>query len=137
MVLGAGHGAHDADAIFGALALKISVYEHDGFDSGAARWKEWRLPWHPPGRSYERRKVGSGWQGFKQIVPVADGGMVAVTEDGRLLYYLHKGYTIVPTGHELAKGRFEEHWDGPIEIGTGWQSFVRTFAVLPAIPDVR
>ena len=83
------------------------------FDAG------WRLLWYKQ-NGYETgerswtgpRQVGSGWGDFKQIIPMGDGIVYALRQDGKLIWYKHIGYE---TG--------ERSWSEPREVGSGWDSF--------------
>ncbi len=67
--------------------------------------------------------VGTGWNGFRQLVAVADGVMYGVKPDGSLHWYRHLGY-------RSGLGLYDQgSWDdtnGGKEIGTGW-NFAQLF----------
>jgi outer membrane protein assembly factor BamB len=46
-----------------------------------------------------------------------EGVMYAITSDGTLVWYRHRGY--LDGTHE---------WDGPKNVGTGWSDFTRVFS---------
>ena len=81
------------------------------------------------------RTLATGWQNFRQIVPAGDGVILAITEDGKLLWYRHY-FQSNGTG---SLRRVKEHWEGPVEIGSGWQGFKKVIALLPVAtaPIVR
>jgi hypothetical protein len=67
------------------------------------------------------KTVGTGWQNFRDIIPaamanvtpnVAGASFYAVTTDGALLWYRHDGFV-----------NGETRWKGPVNVGSGWQSF--------------
>ncbi|MEP7147542.1 MAG: tachylectin-related carbohydrate-binding protein [Acidobacteriota bacterium] len=81
-----------------------------------------------------------GWQNFRQIVPAGDGVILAIKADGKLLWYRHRE---APATRQAdpgyrSLGRVGE-WEGPVEIGSGWQGFKKVIALLPAAsaPVVR
>jgi len=111
-------------------------YRHDGYATGDSKWSG-------------PLKVGSGWQNFRAIIPVGDGIILGVTDDGRMLWYKHKDYltgtsnpgVMRPSGPgvkgQVAAGATVSgtaHWEGPVQIGTGWQGFRKVTAILPATP---
>ena len=82
---------------------------------------------------YPAKQVGSGWV-FQQIIPAgqdASGGdvILAIQADGKLLWYK---YGAEP--RKVAFARVKMRWEGPVEIGSGWQDFGKVVALLPA-PD--
>src|SRR5207249_4681458 len=77
-----------------------------GFEIGAKSWEPARV-------------VGTGWNQFRQIIPSSDGVILAIRPDGKLLWYKDHGL-VRPT---VAFGRVRQVWEGPVEIGSGWQDF--------------
>lgn len=71
------------------------------------------------------RVVGTGWQSFTDVFPAWYGatpggfglGLFALTRDGVLKWYRHDGF---------ADGSVK--WAGPVDVGTGWNSFQKVFA---------
>lgn len=98
----------------------LLLYQQKDFENGARDW-------------YPARTVGSGWNHFQQIIPAGDGVILAIQPDGRLLWYKHLGL-IVPK-----LGRVHEGWEGPVQIGSGWQDFGKVVALIPesTLPIVR
>ena len=83
------------------------------------------------------REVGpGGWHEYRQIVPAGDGVILGIKNDGTLVW--HRRSFIKPA---IAIGRVKEQWEGPLEIGTGWQGFLKVMALIPAsaaaLPVVR
>ncbi len=99
----------------------LLFYQHIGWATGERSWSE-------------PRQVGTGWANFRQIIPAGGGVILAITLDGRVLWYKHLGLT-----RAVAFARFKETWEGPVEIGSGWQGFRKVFALLPvaSAPVVR
>jgi hypothetical protein len=120
-VFSMGDGRIYAVTLEGSLLL----YTHYGHADGRAKWSE-------------PRQVGTGWQNFAHIVPVGGGALIAITKDGRALSYRHRDSgRAIPTG-PMGKARVQDEWEGPTEIGNGWQGFTKVFALLPAdAPVVR
>lgn len=103
----------------------LLLYEHTGYKTGAATWAA-------------TRTVGSGWATFQQIVPSGDGVILAVRPDGALLWYKHLGK--LPAGSSpTAAARLTEAWEGPVQIGSGWQDFGKVIALIPeaGAPNAR
>jgi hypothetical protein len=92
---------------------RLSLYQHDGYATGEAKWQKDRV-------------VGTGWNGFQQIIPSSDGVILAILPDGKLLWYKHLGF-IAP--NRIA--RLKETWEGPVQIGSGWQDFGKVIALIP------
>jgi hypothetical protein len=62
-----------------------------------------------------------------QVVPVGDGITVAARPDGKLFWYKHTDYE-TGTSLETSGGGNQKfgiaqsaHWEGPVQIGQGWQ----------------
>jgi hypothetical protein len=72
-------------------------------DSGAAAWQG-------------PKKVGTGWQSFKDVIPAGGNSFYALTYDGKLLWYRHDGFN---------DGSFT--WPPAVEVGSGW-NFARIFS---------
>ncbi len=129
-VIGTGWGRAEVKDVFstgkGAIYVvkpdgRLVLYQHSGFDSGASSW------------GAERTVGSSGWQYFRQIVPVGDGVMLAIQEDGKMLWYKDKGLVRVAAPKGVAvRTAWKEDWEGPVQIGTGWQSFGKVVAIIPA-----
>ena len=104
----------------------LLLYKHTGYGSGANTWGA-------------TRTVGAGWNAFRQVVPVGDGVMLAVKDDGKLLWYKHHGRVLAGGASSLSRVRYTEKWEGPVEIGSGWHSYGKVVAIIPATsgPIVR
>jgi hypothetical protein len=111
-------------------------YRHDGYATGDAKWTG-------------PLTVGSGWQNFRAIIPTGDGIILAITEDGKFLWYKHTDYLtgtsvtgVMRASGPGVKGRVVAgatvsgiaHWEGPVQIGTGWQGFRQVIALNPSAP---
>ena len=77
------------------------------------------------------RVVGSAWNQFQQIIPVGDGVILVFRPDGKLRWYKDRGLT-----SPNAITRLKQTWDGPVELGSGWQDFSKVFALMPSPPPV-
>lgn len=99
---------------------KLLRYQHQGYATGAPTWSA-------------PRTVGSGWSTFRQVIPVGGGVLLAITPEGKLLWYRF-------LGDERGTGPLgpvaQDNWEGPVEIGSGWQGFRKVIALLPATPVV-
>ncbi len=60
--------------------------------------------------------VGTGWNGFKDVIAAGGNRFYALTQDDKLIWYQHNGFNT---------GTFD--WNGGIEVGHGW-TFKRIFA---------
>lgn len=87
----------------------LLLYQQIGWQTGERSWQE-------------PRQVGTGWGDFKQVFAGGEGVIYAVTQEGKLLWYKHLGPTPV------AFRRIKERWEGPVEVGTGWQNFKTIFS---------
>lgn len=112
-VFSTGNGAVYAVLPNGTLLL----YQQKDFENGAKSW-------------YPARTVGSAWNQFQQIVPAGDGVILAIRPDGTLLWYKHLGLT---APNRIA--RLKETWEGPVQIGSGWQDFGKVIALIPDPPS--
>ncbi len=88
-------------------------YQHNGYLTGESNWGV-------------ARTVGLGWQNFRQVVPAANGVLLAIKPDGKMMWYKHLGPAL--TGDRILR---TERWQGPIEIGSGWQNFKKVVVLLP------
>ncbi len=115
-------------------------YRHDGYATGDSKWTG-------------PLTVGSGWQNFSAIIPVGDGIILAINNDGKMLWYKHTDYATGTSGsgdvrsagglstsaaaaRAAAGARVSgtPHWEGPTEIGSGWQGFQKVIALIPSTP---
>jgi hypothetical protein len=108
-VFSTGKGAVYAVKPDGTLLL----YQQKDFDNGAKNW-------------YPARTIASFWNTFQQIIPVGDGVILAIQPDGKLFWYKHLGL-VQPN----RISRIREGWEGPIQIGAGWQDFAKVIALMP------
>lgn len=108
---------------------QLLFYQHDGYVTGEARWQKERV-------------IGTGWNGFRQIIPSNDGVILAIRPEGELLWYKHLGYRYHTTNIVNQKDELEENlvmkeaWEGPVQIGSGWQDFGKVIAWIPDPPAV-
>jgi hypothetical protein len=68
------------------------------------------------------KAVGVGWQSFRQVFSGGDGVIYGIKQDGTLQWYRHNGFT---TGAGLDT---PGAWEGPVDVGVGWQGFTHVFA---------
>jgi Tachylectin/Trypsin len=94
----------------------LMYYHQVGYATGQRSW-------------LKERVLATGWQNFRQIIPAGDGVILAITQDGKLLWYRHYFKAAAP----VSFARIKEHWEGPIEIGSGWRGFKKVFALLPVV----
>jgi hypothetical protein len=96
-------------------------YRHDGVTNGAVAWGG-------------PHSVGSGWNVFRDILPAGDGIVVGIRPDGHMFWYRHTdwetGVTLVPGKNKWALSS-SAHWEGPFQIGSGWQGYSEVTALLP------
>jgi hypothetical protein len=62
-----------------------------------------------------------------------------VTTHSKLLSYKDHGPERVIAASRSARAQFKEKWEGPFEIGLGWQGFKKVIALLrvASVPIVR
>jgi hypothetical protein len=98
-------------------------YRHRGFATGATSWSGPYV-------------VGSAWNMFRDVLPVGDGIVVAVKPDGDLFWYKHTDFEtgVSPSKSGNSGITLSAHWEGPSQIGNGWQGYWALFALLPATP---
>ena len=62
-----------------------------------------------------------------------------VTTHSKLLSYKDHGPERVGAASRSARARFKEKWEGPFEIGSGWQGSKKVIALLrvATVPVVR
>lgn len=129
-----GSGWQDFKEIFSMGQGKVYAVKPDG-----TLMFYQQIGWQTGERSWEAaRQVGTGWADFRQIVPVGDGVILAIKNDGKLLWYKDLGLERVASAPQT-RSRFKEKWEGPVEIGSGWQGFKKIIALLPvaSAPVVR
>jgi|GEM_PF-3207498 len=72
--------------------------------------------------------IGTGWEQFKDVMPAGKGSIYALTADGTLKWYRNDTpWNIV--GGEPGSPKLQ----GPIDIGNGWQTFIR---IVPAADGI-
>lgn len=62
------------------------------------------------------KKVGTGWNSFKEVIPAGGNSLYALTNDGKLMWYRHDGFM---DGSDA--------WRPAVEVGSGW-TFSRIFS---------
>lgn len=94
-------------------------YQHSGYLTGANTWSG-------------PRTIGGGWDQYLKVVPVGGDVVLAVRTDGRLFWYklARAGLTVGD-----ASGRIQ-NFEGPVEVGTGWEIFRNVIGLMPADASV-
>jgi len=82
-----------------------------------------------PGAWEGPKNVGRGWGEVAQVFSPGDGIIYAVMPDGTLRWYRHVGYL---DGWGLDR---PGAWEGPKEVGRGWSSLSKIFALQPGRVD--
>jgi hypothetical protein len=98
----------------------LKWYRHNGSRNGAGL--------DVPGAWQGAKDVGTGWQNFKQVFPGGGDIIYAIANDGTLKWYEHKGFN---SGDGL---NVPGAWEGPKDVGTGWQNFMSVFSLIPSTP---
>ena len=98
-------------------------YRHNGFSKGDGI--DVAGAWEGP------KKVGKGWQNFKQVFSMGYGVIYAIQNDGALLWYRHNGFS---SGDGLDVGGA---WQGPKQVGNGWQHFKDVFGLFRSANYLR
>jgi hypothetical protein len=109
-------------------------YQHLGYLDGTPNWKEytnWLVAGAQPSQ-YE--EIGTGWNGFREVVAAGDGVIYAFTLDGRILWYRYgkprpSAHPIDFPGVVTLRG---EHWEGPVEIKRSLPGFRSMFSLMNA-----
>jgi len=96
----------------------LKWYKNNGFTEGSVNWLG-PIDVTPSQPSRLGQRLGSpvDFRNFKQVFSGGEGVMYAITSDGTLVWYRHRGY--LDGTHE---------WDGPKNVGTGWSDFTRVFS---------
>lgn len=97
---------------------RLRWYRHNGYQTGDGL--------ETPGAWEGPKEVGRGWADFRSVFSSSDGIIYAVTQDGKLVWYKHKGYQ---EGSGLDS---PGAWEGPREVSHDWGDFVQVFALLPS-----
>jgi Tachylectin len=107
-----------ADGILYAINSNgtLKWYRHNGYMDGSMNWSG-PIDVTPNQRSPFGPRFDLDWGNFKQVFSGGEGVMYAITNDGTLVWYHHRGYL---TG--------TREWDGPRNVGTGWADFTRVFS---------
>lgn len=89
---------------------------------GTLKWYRYgSTPWEGP------KDVGSRWGNFKTVFSTGEGIIYAITPEGKLLWYKHNFYKY-GVGSEGQGSGGQTAWEGPKEVGRGWQNFQHVFA---------
>ena len=75
---------------------------------------------------YAPERIGVGWGNFQQIVPAGNDVILAIKNDGQMLWYRR---SIEPKKSSLARTKMR--WEGPVPLGTNWQGFGKVIALIP------
>jgi hypothetical protein len=98
-----------ANIIYGIKADgTLEWRQHQGLRRGSDQWGDTKI-------------VGRGWGDFNQVFSGGGGIIYAITQEGKLLWYKHNGY-LDGTGVGSPGA-----WEGPKEVGSGWNSFKQVF----------
>lgn len=90
-------------------------YRYDGNgESNRAGNSNWRANSGNP--------IGNGWKNFSHILGAGDGVILAIREDGDLLWYKYEG-----NGESNRAGNQRWHANSGNTIGNGWQNFRHVF----------
>ena len=96
-----------ADPIFAISGDgRMFYYRFSGMADGSNTW------------AVEQRVIGTGWNGFSQVLSGGSGAVYGITPDGRMLFYRFDG---------MADGSNTWAVEQRV-IGTGWHGFSRVFA---------
>jgi hypothetical protein len=80
-----------------------------------------------PGSWEGPKDVGRGWD-VKHVFSKCDGIIYAIGTDGILKWFRHNGFK---TGAGLD---VPGSWEGPKDVGRGWQDFISVFSLIPSTP---
>lgn len=98
-------------------------WRHSGHGDGSSLWDNF------PGGQY--RQIGEGWGHFAKVFASKKNIIYAVDPAGKLYWYR---LSTVGVGEPVASlGRVGAvKWEGPVQIGEGWENFTDIFAEMPA-----
>ncbi|RYX82463.1 trypsin-like serine protease [bacterium] len=91
----------------------LLLYLQKGYETGEKNW-------------YPAQAVGSSWGDFQQIIPTSDDVILAIRKDGKLMWYKRSA-----TPRKSPLDRVKMRWEGPVELGSGWQGFGKVVALMP------
>lgn len=119
-----GNGWQNFKHVFSVGAGTIYAVAQDG----SLKWYRYERtliygekPWEGP------KDVGSGWGNFKSVFSTGEGVIYAITQEGKLLWHKHNFYKY-GVGSEAQGGQGQAAWEGPKEVGRGWQNFKHVFS---------
>jgi hypothetical protein len=107
-------------------------YQHLGYLDGTLNWKLYTNMLVAGAQSRQYEEIGTGWNGFREVVAAGDGVIYAFTRDGRILWYRYGkphqpdqpiDFPGVPMLHE-------ERWEGPVEIKRSLPGFRSVFSLM-------
>ncbi|RYX83329.1 hypothetical protein EON83_15005 [bacterium] len=96
---------------------ELRWYKHNQYTYGGGGEFGWE----------QNQLVGKHWN-FQDVFGGGNGVIYAVTEDGKLMWYRHRNYlSAVPTSEDNPQV-WQQSWDGPKQIGSGWDQFTNIFS---------
>ncbi len=119
-----GNGWANFRHVFSAGEHTIYAVAQDG----TVKWYRYKPPFLVSDKPWEGPKdIAYGWENFKSVFSAGNGIIYAITSDGRLLWHKHNFYQY-GVGSEGQGGQGEPAWEGPRQVGTGWQNFRQVFS---------
>jgi hypothetical protein len=128
--------SHSDGVIYGIRADGVLERRvHNGYRTGAPDWS----PIEP---------IGTGWNGFHEVIAGPDGVLLAFTHDRRVLWYRYGRRSlaappleggpgvVVPPLHGDESGQRRERWEGPVEIREQFPAFRNAFVLTPGVASV-
>ncbi|RYX84419.1 hypothetical protein EON83_09840 [bacterium] len=95
---------------------ELRWYKNINYTNGQGRDMDWAA-----------HVVGKHWN-FQDIFGGGNGVLYAVTEDGKLMWYRHRNYLNAVRVLEDVPQTWQLSWDGPKQVGTGWDQFINIFS---------
>jgi tachylectin len=119
-----GNGWQNFRNVFSAGEHTINAVTQDG----TLKWYRYDSSVFPLDERWEGPKdIAYGWGNFKTVFSTGDGIIYVITPDGKLLWHKHNFYKY-GVGSEGQGGQGEPAWEGPKQVGTGWQNFRQVFS---------
>ncbi len=102
-------------------------YKHLSYLTGALDWEH-----YADGSQY--KEIGTGWNGFREVVASGDGVIYVFTRDGRILWYRYGKPRWRPGNAEFwdvpVFADTVERWEGPVEIKRSLPGFRSVFSLM-------
>jgi hypothetical protein len=107
-------------------------YKHLGYLDGTLDWELYTDLFVTGAQPRQHEKIGTGWNGFREVLAAGDGVIYAFTRDGRILWYRYGKRR--PPEHPIdfpdVVTLVGERWEGPVEIKRSLPGFRSVFSLM-------